>query len=116
MATVTYKRKNLPVQRPQTIQIGDDWIGETFRHKNPNGTPVNLTGCTIVGKLKKPDGTTIDLVINRDDLNGSYYPSLARATTALLAAGAGRFDIDLTDTLDRKTTYWGGPVTIKAVI
>lgn len=112
----TYARKELPIRRSQVIQIGDDWIGETFKHKNPDGTPVDLTGATITGTMELVDGTKIPLTINRDDEGGSYYPSLPRATTAEFCVQVARFDIDVIDTLDRKTTYWAGPVAIKETV
>lgn len=114
--TTTYRRKDLPVRVAQTIQIGDDWIGTTFVHKNPDGTPVNLTGYTIAGQLLLDDGTIIDLAMNVTAAAGSYYPSLAQSTTAGLEAGVASYEIDITDTLGRKTTYFNGPVDIKSTI
>lgn len=116
MATRTVKRSELPIRQPLVIQIGDDFVGPALAHKNPDGTAVNLTGFVVQGKLQKPDGTTIDLVFIRDDAAGKYTPTLPRATTAALAPGTGIYDIDVIDTLDRKTTYWGGPVTIKKTV
>lgn len=108
--------KDLPVIRPQTIRIGDDWAGEIFYHENQDGTPVNLIGAVIAGQLQLPDGSLINLDMVIDAPGGSYYPTLPREVTNTFRSGTGRFDIDVTDTLNKKTTYWGGPVTIKTTL
>jgi hypothetical protein len=116
MATLTIPRKNLPVTRPQTINLGDDWIGTTFRHWNPNKTPVNLTGATFVCKLWLPNGTVIYPEVVVAALEGSYYPTLPDTVTATLPVGMGRYQLRLTDSLGRKTTYWAGPVEFKKTL
>lgn len=116
MATIIIARKDLPIRRPQTIQIGDDWIGETFVHKNPDGTAVDLAGATVAGQLQLADGTIVNLVMDVVTAEGKYTPTLPAATTAGFTSGKGLFEVDVTDSLGAKTTYWAGPVAIKATL
>lgn len=116
MGTKTYARADLPIRKPLKIQIGDDFIGPAFVHKNPDGSPVDLTGYAITGTIVMTDGSTQALAFTRDDAAGTYVPTLPRATTASFEEQTARYDIDLTDTLDKKTTYWGGPVAIVETI
>lgn len=109
----TYRRKDLPVRIAQTIQIGDDFIGTSFTHKDANGTAINLTGYSIAGQLLLQDGTIIDLTMNVTPLTGTYYPSLSQSVTSAFEPGVASYEIDITDTLGRKTTYFNGPVEIK---
>lgn len=114
--SITVKRKDLPVSRPQTIKIGNDWEGEKFYHKNPDGSAVNLTGATVVGRLQLADGTVIALVMAVDEVGGNYTPTLPAVTTATLPVETAKFEIDVIDSLAKKHTYWDGPVTIEATI
>lgn len=114
--TITVKRKDLPIIVPQSIQIGDDWVGTTFRHKNPDGTPIDLSGTVVSGRLKLQNGTILDFPLAMDAADGSYYPTLDRTVTAGLTGKTARYDIDLVDSLGRKTHYWAGPVTIKETL
>lgn len=111
--TVVVVLQDLPVIRPQVINIGDDWQGETFGHTNPDGTPAALTGAVVSGRLQIPGGQIVNLVMNVDVAGGTYTPTLPRSTTEGFLPGTGRFDIDMIDSLGKKQRYWAGPVTFK---
>jgi hypothetical protein len=114
--TITVKRKDLPVSRPQTIKIGTDWEGEKFYHKNPDGSAINLTGAVVSGRLQLANGTVIDLVMVVDAAAGSYTPTLPKETTTSFTAQTAKYEIDVVDSLGKKHCYWDGPVTIKPTI
>lgn len=114
--TLTVKRKDLPVSRPQTIKIGTDWEGEKFYHKNPDGSAINLSGAVVNGRLQLANGTVVALVMAIDAVGGNYTPTLPAATTAGFAPQTAKFEIDVTDSLGKKHCYWDGPVAIKPTI
>lgn len=87
---------------------------------NPDGSPVDLTGATIRGQIRKqPSDTAIvasfDVVIT-NALGGEYTFGLPASTTAGITAGADvtkpdsiyAWDIELQDTLGRVIPlHWG---------
>lgn len=87
---------------------------------NPDETPVDLTGATIRGQIRKqPADTAIvasfDVVVT-DAAGGKYTFGLSASTTAAIAAGADvtkpesvyAWDIELQDTLGRVIPlHWG---------
>lgn len=87
---------------------------------NPDATPVNLTGCTIVGQIRKRAAdTTVVAVFDvqiTDASAGVYTFGLSSTVTASIAAGLDStkpeslyaWDIELHDTLGRVTPlHWG---------
>lgn len=128
MTTLKKKRSQLPVEVSLVIQTGDDFVSPTYKHKNPDGTPIDLTGTTITAQCraeKKETATELlTFTVVRDDAIGSYYLAADRTATAALIDGttdeliadSGYYDIELTDTLGKRTTYWGGPVYIKRTV
>ena len=87
---------------------------------NPDGTPVNLTGATIRGQIRKAPADTVvvaSLVVTiTDAAAGKYTFSLSDATTAAIAAGADVtkpasvyvWDLELQDAAGSVIPlYWG---------
>ena len=88
------------------------------------GTPVNLTGCTIRGQIRRK---ALDVAIIAsfavtitNALNGQYEFSLSSATTAGITAGenldstASKYvwDLELVDSTGRITPLYYGAVTV----
>lgn len=81
--------------------------------KNPDGSPVNLTNCTFVGRLRKePTAPTVAAVLDCevvDALEGHYRFGLGHAATAALKCGPKEtdpasqyyWDMELIDSLGR---------------
>ncbi len=87
---------------------------------NPDATPVNLTGATIRGQIRKqPSDTAVVAnlsVMVMDAAGGQYSFALDAATTAGIVAGADitkpesvyAWDMELQDSLGRVIPlYWG---------
>lgn len=112
------KRSDLPYKYDMAIVTGDDFIGPKVTHKNPDGTAVDLTGATIVGKVRaeaNEDAAVLaSFTFTRDDTAGEYTPEIAAAVTATLAGyRVLHYDIEITDTLGKKTTYLAGSIIVK---
>lgn len=81
---------------------------------NPNGTPIDLTGCTIQGQVRKnalDTGNPIASfdIVYIDRINGKFSFGIARTVTVAIPAGEYqkdeqsqyRWDMELIDTLSR---------------
>ena len=88
---------------------------------NPNGTPVDLTGCTIQGQVRKdplstgtPDATFV--IEYTDRIAGKFSFTIPHAVTAALAAGEYQdsqeslyqWDMELVDSQSRIIPLWYG--------
>lgn len=81
-------------------------LDRVLQRKNKDGTPVNISGQTFVGKIMSVDGTstlatlTVSIV---DGPNGKFRVFLASATTAVLALG--QYPLYITFTTAAPETY-----------
>jgi len=88
---------------------------------NPNGTPVNLTGCVITGQVRKNAldiGNPVAnfLIVYVDRLAGQYSFEIPASETALIDAGEYQkdeksryeWDMQLKDSIDRVLPLYYG--------
>ena len=76
------------------------------------GTPVNLTGCTIAGRIRRGATSYPFAVVSRDDLNGVVNLELSSTVMAGLSAGPYDYDIEITDTLGQTRKYARGVISV----
>lgn len=112
------------------VKQGDDFGPFIATMVNPDGSPVDLTGCMIAGGVKKSVAdvayvTTFDVTITNPTA-GVYQFGLGNAKTAaaILKAGPSEndtaslyvADLKLTDSTGRKQTLYDGPMRVKASV
>ena len=117
MAQIGFRGERLDLLVRQGATLGPFEVTLT----NPNDTPVNLTGCTIRGEVRKNalDGgapvATFNVVIV-DAVAGKFSFEIPYAVTATIRAGEFQkseesmyqWDMELLDTLDRITPLYYG--------
>lgn len=117
MATIKVARSSLPIKRSISIVAGDDFISDTITHKSPAGASIDMSGYIISGQIVLPkEADPIALDFELDLVNGSYTPVLDKINTATLDDQIGTYEIDVTDTLGKKTTYFYGIASIKRTL
>ena len=83
---------------------------------NDDGTPYNLTGCSLSGQLRKSyysSNATANLVISViNAANGNATITMNSATTTNVTAGRYLYDIKLTDANNNVTRIVEGILTI----
>jgi hypothetical protein len=92
--------------------------------KNPDLTPVDLTGCTITGQIRKKakDTTVVCSIAFTIDAGtgGTYSFTIDKVTTALLECGESAnsaaskyvYDIEMVDALGRSYPLYYGNVLV----
>lgn len=112
------------------VKQGDDFGPFIATMVNPDNTPVDLTGCQIVGGVKKSTTDTAytttftALIVNA--VGGVYSFGLPNAKTAAAILPAGPHendiaslylaDLKLIDSAGRKQTLYDGPMRVKASV
>lgn len=116
MAQVGFKGERLDLQARQGATLGPFIV----TLKNPDNTPVNLTGCTIQGQVRKnaldADIAAEFVIAYIDRLEGKFSFEIPHTVTALMSAGEFQRDIDsqfqwdmeLLDSLSRITPLYYG--------
>lgn len=85
-----------------------------FVMQNPDTTPVDLTGCTIRGQIRRDANSTVALTLTvpiTDAANGEYELSLTDEQTAGLRAGKTEASSDSRYVWDLELLDAGGAVT-----
>jgi hypothetical protein len=105
------------------IEQGSDWSVD-FTINNPNNTPMNLTGVTFSGQLRKPALSTtlaasfVFTIVNAS--LGQGRVSLTAATTRALKAGEYQsvkdsiyaFDFEMIDASGKTRRWLQGPAIV----
>lgn len=104
-----------PAAHNLTIVQGDDF-SETFTFKDSAGAAINLTGYTFAAQVRPTAASAVVTatftVAITSAAGGTITLTLARAATALLLPGTYRWDLEWTDTLDKKRTLLNGAATV----
>lgn len=70
--------------------VEDDMLGISFAYQNPDGTPINITGYTLVLEVKKPTGDVLTKTATiTDAVNGLAVFSLASTDLNFPGPGPG---------------------------
>lgn len=106
------------------IKQGSTFGPHEFTLTNPNGTPLNLTGCSIRAQMRKRAGdATATAALTTPitaPLAGKFTLSLSAAETTPLPAGEtlkdpaskGVWDCELLDSLGQVTPLYYGDTTV----
>jgi hypothetical protein len=106
------------------IRQGATFGPVTVTMTNPDTTPVNLTGCTIRGKIRRKalDAAVVATftVSITDAVNGGYQFSLTDEVTSAMTAGEYTssseskyvWDLEMEDTLGKVLPLYYGKVTV----
>lgn len=109
------------------LRQGATWSA-VLQIKNPDGSPVDLLGCTLAGQIRRK-GLSADVlktfaIAVTDAAQGAVAWSLSAADTAGLPAGETTsspdsrhvYDIELVDSLGRVTgLLWGDVIVLREV-
>ena len=110
------------------IKQGSSFGPFTTTLVNPNGTPVDLTGCTVRGSIRKTRlSTTVTaaLTVTSDyDATGVFVFSLTPTETAAIEAGESLnsaasqyvWDLELLDSANRVTSIAWGAIQVLAEV
>ncbi len=109
-----------PVVYDLTIYRGADYV-QWFRLEQPNGTPVDLTGCTITSQIRRAvkdsapliEAFTVDMPA---PASGQFYLTLSRAKTAAVQWPRGFYDVLITTPADLAAVYIEGRVTFRNTV
>lgn len=100
----------------------------TATMRNPDGTPVNLTGCNIRGQIRKsPDSptATASIAVTSDyNSTGVYVFGLSSEATRLIPAGNDPsqssslyvWDLELEDSMGRVIPLYWGTVRVRSEV
>lgn len=99
-----------------TFTQGDD-VSETFTFRDSDGAAIDITGYTFAAQMRTyPSSDTVaatfNVAISGAGSGGTVTMTLARAVTAALTPGRYRWDLEWTDTLDRKRTLLAGTANV----
>lgn len=120
MATKTVKIKDLPVSFPIRIVRGDTFNGPVFKLAQADGTPIDTTTWTKVGKMyeRRACGAAVVgdpfTIVDQPGPDFGYQPTYTPAQTAALACGDFWYEIE-TDDGTTVRTYYGGPSEVTGV-
>lgn len=97
------------------IEQGEDY-NEVFTINNPDGSPLNLTGYTGVGKIKKfsESTTSTSFTVGIVSSAGQVLVSLANTVTSEMKSGRYYYDIMVTSSLGKKRKVVDGMVIVNA--
>lgn len=105
--------KKASFKEPLTLYSTYDSVAKT-------GTPIDLTGATVVSKVKAKAGDTAVLVTFTctvvDGPNGKITLGLTDSQTSSLAFTKGLYDVLVTDSTGFVTRYLEGNVVVSANI
>ena len=117
MAQIGFRGERLDLVARQGASLGPYVV----TLENPNGTPVDLTGCTIQGQVRKnaldtgaPVATFVIVYVDR--MNGKFSFEIPHAETAAIPAGEFQkddaslyeWDMELLDSQNRITPIFYG--------
>lgn len=95
------------------IEQGTDYQ-EVFTVNNPDGSPLDLTGHTGVGKIRKfpESATSTPFTVGIVSTAGQVVVSLANTVTDDLKAGRYYYDVIITSSAGKKTKVVDGMVLV----
>lgn len=99
-----------------TLVQGDD-VAETFTFRDDTGTAIDITGYTFAAQMRPyPSSSsvtaTFTVAISGAGSGGTVTMTLARAVTATISAGRYHWDLEWTDTANRKRTLLAGVAVV----
>lgn len=97
------------------IEQGTDYQ-EVFTVNNPDGSPLDLTGYSGVGKIRKfpESATSTPFTVGIVSAAGQVVVSLANTVTDDLKAGRYYYDVIVTSSAGKKTKVVNGMVLVNA--
>lgn len=113
----TVPRKDLPVEQPITIIVGDTFRSDIYRHLTPSGVPIDTGTWVIPAKLFKRPACGSDEIIDftveqQPGPKFGYRLTLTDVQTGGLECDTNVYRIPTFDGTTH-TTYFDGPATVK---
>lgn len=104
-----------PVELDLTIYRGADF-SQSFKLEQPDGSQVDLTGCTIVSQIRRAQRETAPLIVGftvemPDPASGEFSLKLTDAQTLAVSRKRGYYDVIITDPAADRYIYVQGRVT-----